>query len=87
MSLSPRVRVLAGYRRLLRARQQLFQGDTTALGASRLAIRDEFLKNQTAPTDGDHFEGLLTMVDEAEDMLRHQIVQGVLHPESGNYRE
>lgn len=80
-----RARVLSGYRRLFRARKLLFEGDYTALAESRLAIKSEFVKNKEVATTGDHFEGLLGMVDEAEDMLRHGFVRGKLNPESGNY--
>lgn len=81
-----RSRVLSAYRRLFRARKQLFQGDTQAMQQSRIAIKSEFIKNKdVAPTSGDHFEGLLSMVDEAEDMLLHGIVQGRLNQTSGHY--
>ena len=81
---STRARVLSGYRRLFRARQSLFRGDAMALAASRTAIRDEFVKQQAAPPD--QLEGLLIMIDEAEDMLRHQIVQGAYNASTGRYR-
>ena len=86
MSLAPKARVLSGYRRLFRARKNLFAGDVRAMQESRLAIRAEFVKHNTVPTIGDHFEGLMTMVDEAEDMLRNHIVRGELNQETGNYR-
>lgn len=76
-------RALSGYRRLFRARNKLFAGDVRAMAESRLAIRAEFDKNRTA-TDPNHLEGLLLMIDEAEDMLLHGIVQGKLN-DSGNY--
>lgn len=53
------------------------------MAESRLAIRAEFDKNRTV-TEPNHLEGLLVMIDEAEDMLLHGIVQGKLN-ESGNY--
>ena len=80
-----RARVLSGYRRLFRARKKLFQGDTQAMRESRTAIKGEFVKNATASTEGPHFEGLLQMVDEAEDMLVHEIVRGNLNPTTGHY--
>ncbi|GAX09660.1 hypothetical protein FisN_19Lh126 [Fistulifera solaris] len=86
MSLAPKARVLSGYRRLFRARKNLFAGDQRAMEESRLAIKAEFVKNKAVPTVGDHFEGLMTMVDEAEDMLRHHIVRGELNQETGNYQ-
>jgi complex III assembly factor LYRM7 len=86
MSLSPKARVLSAYRRLFRARKNLFAGDQRAMEESRRAIKAEFVKNKEVPTVGDHFEALMTMVDEAEDMLRHHIVRGELNQETGNYR-
>ena len=85
--MSARSRVFSAYRRLFRARNELFQGDVQAMRESRVAIKSEFLKNRSAPTAGDHFEGLLLMVDEAVDMLRHGIVRGDLNEQSGNYGE
>lgn len=83
---SARSRVLAGYRRLFRARKELFEGDDRALRESRVAIRSEFDKNRSAANDGPHFEGLLTMIDEAEDMLRTGFARGELNPKTGRYR-
>mmetsp|Transcript_13133 Transcript_13133/g.21789 ORF Transcript_13133/g.21789 Transcript_13133/m.21789 type:complete len:128 (-) Transcript_13133:137-520(-) len=80
---STTARALSGYRRLFRARNKLFQGDVRALAESRLAIRAEFDKNRIVP-DASHLEGLLVMIDEAEDMMLHGIVQGSLN-ERGNY--
>ena len=54
-----------------------------ALAESRLAIRAEFDKSREV-ADPHHLEGLLVMIDEAEDMMLHGIVQGKLN-ESGNY--
>jgi hypothetical protein len=59
-----------------------------ALVQSRYAIRSEFDKNRDVPvTETEHMEGLLLMIDEAEDMLRNQIVQGKLNEQTGHYRE
>lgn len=85
MAAASRSRVFSAYRRLFRARAKLFQGDVEAMRESRNAIRQQFLQNKSAPTSGEHFEGLLTMVDEAEDMLLHGFVQGKLNPESQHY--
>ena len=76
-------RAFSGYRRLFRARNKLFQGDMRALAESRIAIRAEFEKNRVV-LDPHHLEGLLVMIDEAEDMMLHGIVQGKLN-EHGNY--
>jgi complex III assembly factor LYRM7 len=77
-------RVLSGYRRLFRARKSLFVGDDRAMRESRLAIRSEFDKHRHV-TDPAHLEGLLVMVDEAEDMLLHGIVRGELNRERNTY--
>lgn len=77
-------RVLSGYRRLFRARKSLFSGDDRAMRESRVAIRSEFDKHRHV-TDPAHLEGLLVMVDEAEDMLLHGIVRGELNRERNTY--
>ena len=77
-------RVFSGYRRLFRARKILFQGDDRAMRESRVEIRKQFEMNRAA-SDPAHIEGLLTMVDEAEDMLLHGIVRGELNDQTGNY--
>ena len=79
-------RVFSGYRRLFRARKILFQGDDKAMRESRVEIRKQFEMNRAA-SDPAHIEGLLTMVDEAEDMLLHGIVRGDLNDQTGNYGE
>ena len=79
-------RVFSGYRRLFRARKILFQGDDKAMRESRVEIRKQFEMN-CAASDPAHIEGLLTMVDEAEDMLLHGIVRGELNDQTGNYGE
>ena len=84
MAASSQSRVFSAYRRLFRARAKLFQGDVAALQESRKAIRLQFVQNKTVPTFGDHFEGLLSMVDEAEDMLLTGFVQGKLN-QDGHY--
>jgi len=77
-------RVFSGYRRLFRARGVVFIGDQRAMAESKIALRTEFDKNRSV-TDPATLEGLLTMVDEAEDMLLHGIVRGDLNQSSGNY--
>jgi|EP00970_Alexandrium_tamarense_P004898 complex III assembly factor LYRM7 len=81
MSSSTAIRALSGYRRLFRAGRQLFAGDERALRESRFAIRAEFVKNKDVTGPPEHIEGLLTMIDEAEDMLLHGIVRGELNRE------
>ena len=41
-----RLEVLGGYRRLMKLRKQVFAGDQFAIGASRVQLREEFLKNK-----------------------------------------
>ncbi len=81
MSSSTALRALSGYRRLFRARKQLFAGDTRALTESRHAIRAEFDKNRHVTGPPEHIEGLISMIDDAEDMLLHGIVRGELNAE------
>jgi len=81
MSASTALRALSGYRRLFRARSKLFAGDARALAESAVAIRAEFEKNRHVAGPPEHIEGLLTMIDEAEDMLLHGIVRGELNEE------
>ena len=81
-----RAAVLRSYRRLYRARSALFQGDGQAMRESRKVVRQQFLQHGTTPiVDAPHFAGLLTMVDEAVDMLRNGIVRGNLNPTTGHY--
>lgn len=51
---------------------------------SRVAIRTEFDKNRQVG-EGEHLEGLISMIDEAEDMLLHGIARGELNPHTGRY--
>ena len=84
-------RVLSGYRRLFRARKILFTGDHRAMTESRLAIRAQFDSNRNinvdvmSPQGQSHMEGLITMIDEAEDMLLHGIARGTLNEQKGHY--
>ena len=77
-------RVFSGYRRLFRARKVLFTGDDRAMRESRIAIRTQFDANRNA-TDPAQLEGLILMVDEAEDMLLNGIVRGELNTEKNTY--
>jgi hypothetical protein len=80
-----RARVLAGFRRLNKARAQLFQGDDNAMQVSRQQMRAEFEKNKYASTAGPEFEALVAGIDEAADMLRNEILRGNLNQETGRY--
>lgn len=84
--MSQRATVLSSYRRLYRARASLFRGDDKAMKESRKAVRAQYLQHGEEPiADLRHFQGLLTMVDEAVDMMRHGIVRGDLNPKTGHY--
>jgi hypothetical protein len=76
-------RVFSAYRRLFRARKLLFQKDALALRESRSAIKQEFVKNKQAPVA--ELDMLLFMAEEAEDMMKHGIVQGQLNQNTGHY--
>ena len=80
-----RARVLSGFRRLNRARIQLFQGDDFAMQVTRDQMKAEFRKNKAAPTSGPEFESMVAGIDEAADMLRHEIIRGDLNEETGRY--
>mmetsp|Transcript_15518 Transcript_15518/g.22272 ORF Transcript_15518/g.22272 Transcript_15518/m.22272 type:complete len:143 (-) Transcript_15518:401-829(-) len=83
--MSLRAQVLSGYRRLFRARRILFEGDERAMTESRFAIRAEFDKNKHVTGPPEHVQGLLTMIDEAEDMLLHGVARGELNQQTGHY--
>jgi len=80
-----RARVLAGFRRLNRARIELFRGDDHAMRESRMQLRAQMEANQSVPTSGPMFEELLKGMDEAAHMLRHEIVRGDLNEDTGRY--
>mmetsp|Transcript_29349 Transcript_29349/g.41546 ORF Transcript_29349/g.41546 Transcript_29349/m.41546 type:complete len:139 (-) Transcript_29349:1199-1615(-) len=86
-SIVTRARVFSGYRRLFRARKIVFHGDQRALRESRVAIREQFDLNRTVASNNNDgtIEGLLSMIDEAENMLLNGIVQGKLNDNTGNY--
>lgn len=84
--MSHRATVFSSYRRLYRARSVLFKGDDEAMRESRKAVRAEYIKHGVAPlADAAHFEGLISMSDEAVDMLLHGIVRGNLNQKTGHY--
>uniref|UniRef100_A0A7R9U0F6 Complex 1 LYR protein domain-containing protein n=1 Tax=Pinguiococcus pyrenoidosus TaxID=172671 RepID=A0A7R9U0F6_9STRA len=78
-----RQRVLSGFRRLLRARKDLFRNDEQALVASQQELRLHFQHNRHE-TDPAKIQDMLRGIDEAEDMLRNHFVQGQL-TEQGTY--
>jgi hypothetical protein len=76
--------ILSGYRRLLRAREQLFRNDHEAMIKSRVAIQQEFRKQPSSSTDVP-IQTSLRMIDEAIHMLTHGIVRGDLNHTTGHY--
>lgn len=83
--MSARARVLSGFRRLNRARIQLFQGDSHATTVSRQQMRAEFERNRNVPTIGAEYEAMVSGIDEAADMLIHEIIRGDLNEDTGRY--
>lgn len=82
-----RLRVMSGYRQLFRARKLLFIGDDVAMRESRITIKEEFIKNRhiDITNNVEHFNGLITMINEATDMLTNGIVRGNLNQNTGHY--
>jgi hypothetical protein len=76
-------KALSGFRKLLRASRHVFRDDHRAVNAARLQLRTEFLRNKDEK-DVVSLEELFQGVDEVEEMLRFNIVQGSLN-ERGNY--
>ena len=71
------------YRRLLKSAQAVFKADTYAMMQARAQLREEFLKNKNVSSP-EELKALYQGVDEVDEMLRFNIVQGRLNS-SGNY--
>jgi hypothetical protein len=80
-----RARVIAGYRKLNRARIQLFKGDDYAMQVSKTQMRQQFEINKNVIPTGSQFEELVAGIYEAADMLKHEIVRGNLNDDTGRY--
>ena len=80
-----RAKVLSGFRRLNRARMQLFQGDQHAMAVSRMQMRAAFEENRHLKPSGPEYEAFVAGIDEAADMLQHEIVRGKLNDDTGRY--
>jgi complex III assembly factor LYRM7 len=78
---SLRGQVLGGYRRLLRASRQAFCGDEYAIQQARVALREHVFTNKNEANSKVIVEMLHAMED-AENMLLHNIVQGKQTEES-----
>mmetsp|Transcript_9102 Transcript_9102/g.15388 ORF Transcript_9102/g.15388 Transcript_9102/m.15388 type:complete len:123 (-) Transcript_9102:194-562(-) len=74
---------LAGYRRLIRTAQVVFKNDTFAITQAKIKLREEFLKQKDV-TDKATLTELFKGIDDVDEMLRFNIVQGTLN-ERGNY--
>ena len=72
-----------GYRRLLRSTRNVFKNDSFALKQARLQLKSEFIKNKNI-TNNNELVLLLQGIDEVDEMLRFNIVQGKLN-DRGNY--
>lgn len=68
------------YRALNRTSQEVFKGDHEMLEASKRKIKKEFTQNK-AEKDPERIEELLKTAEEAEEVLRRLIVQGVRKPD------
>ena len=80
-----RSRVLSAYRRLNRARLNLFRGDDFAMKVSREQMRTEFIKNRNVNPAGPEWEAMVAGIDEAAQMLQHEVLRGDLNPQTGRY--
>eukprot|EP00611_Tribonema_gayanum_P018664 TRINITY_DN3183_c0_g1_i1.p1 TRINITY_DN3183_c0_g1~~TRINITY_DN3183_c0_g1_i1.p1 ORF type:complete len:132 (-),score=32.48 TRINITY_DN3183_c0_g1_i1:90-485(-) len=78
-----RSRVMAGYRSLLRTRLVVFKDDARAIRASKMKLKEEFMKNKNV-TDAKKLASLLKGIEEVQQMLLHNVVQGKRN-ERGNY--
>lgn len=74
---------LNGYRRLLRSTKLVFKSDIYALKQARVQLREEFIKNKHI-TSSSELKLLLQGIDEVDEMLKFNIVQGKLN-DRGNY--
>ena len=72
-----------GYRRLLRSTRNVFKNDSYALKQACLQLKSEFIKNKNI-TNNNELVLLLKGIDEVDEMLRFNIVQGKLN-DRGNY--
>ncbi|KAG5177216.1 hypothetical protein JKP88DRAFT_170348 [Tribonema minus] len=69
-----RSRVMAGYRSLLRTRLVVFKDDDRAIRASKMKLKEEFMKNKNV-TDANKLASLLKGIEEVQQMLLHNVVQ------------
>lgn len=73
----------SGYRKLLKSAAVAFSGDQFAISSARAQLRLEFIKNKNV-TDPQELAKLAQGIDEVDEMLRFNIVQGRKN-EKGNF--
>ena len=76
--------VRASYRKLYRARKNLFGADREAMNKSRLAVQEQY-KKTTHIKSHEHLQGLLGVAEETCHLLRTGFVQGSLNETTGHY--
>ena len=74
---------LLSYRRLLRSVSFVFKQDVFAIQQAKIQLRAEFMKNSDVK-DPDMLEALYKGVEEVDEMLRFNIVQGTMN-KRGNF--
>ena len=76
--------MISCYRVLNKTCRQVFQNDIVMLEAARKKIKEDFRLNKTE-NNPERIEELLKTAEEAEEVLRRLIVQGVRKPD-GTYK-
>ena len=69
----------------MKSASAVFKRDTFALISAKTQLKTEFLKNK-AVNDPEELRALIKGIEEVDEMLRFNIVQGALN-ENGNYGE
>ena len=75
---------MRGFRKLLRTVSVVFKDDTHAIETARETLKEEFRKNASV-SDPKQLEEMFAGIDEVDQMLRFNIVQGRMN-ERGNYQ-
>lgn len=83
--LSTRLRVLACFKTLHKARKQVFSGDVEALNGCRIKINDQFRKNKDI-MDATAIDELIKSAEETAQYLKATVVQARLNETTGNYQ-
>ena len=69
-----RLKVLAAFKNLHKARLQTFQNDIRALNAARIEINENFLKNKNIQ-EPSKIKELIVVANDAADILRKHVMQ------------